>query len=394
MAKVFFHVDLDAFFASVEQLDHPEYRGKPVVIGAMPGHRGVVAACSYEARAFGIRSAMPISFAVRRCPSAVYLPVRMERYQEMSRRVMALLDSYTPEVIQISVDEASLDMTGTQRLLGPPCVAGRKLKDRVRADCGLTISVGIAPNRYLAKLASDAGKPDGLFEVEPGGEIAFLDRLPLRDLWGLGKKTLARLTELGIDTTTALRETPLDTLREMIGSSGGEFLYRIARGIDPGIYSQERRTHSISNEVTFEEDIREIEQIRMTVLDLSHQVMFRTKAEDARPKTVTVKIRYGDFTTTTAQTTLPRPVSTAEELNRHALELFSSRWTGEAVRLLGVGVSLTEGATEPLQSELFEDGTERRRRLEQAVFDIQVQGKSVVKASLLGRKPHHRPEPT
>jgi len=392
MAKVFFHVDLDAFFASVEQLDHPEYRGKPVVIGAMPGHRGVVAACSYEARAFGVRSAMPISFAVRRCPDAVYLPVRMERYQEMSRRVMALLDSYTPEVIQISIDEASLDMSGTQRLLGPPPAAGRKLKEHVRAECGLTISVGIAANRYLAKLASDAGKPDGLLEVEAGGELAFLDRLTLRDLWGLGKKTLARLTEMGIDTTTVLRETPLDTLREMVGSAGGDFLYRIVRGIDPGIYNQERRTHSISNEVTFEEDLREIEQIRMTVLDLSHQVMFRIKAEGARPKTVTVKIRYGDFTTTTAQTTLRRPVSTAEELNQHALDLFTSRWTGEAVRLLGVGVSLTEGDAEPLQSELFEDDTERRRRLEQAVFEIQVQGKPVVKASLLGRKPRQRPK--
>ncbi len=394
MAKVFFHVDLDAFFASVEQLDHPEYRGKPVIIGALPGHRGVVAASSYEARAFGVRSAMPISFAVRRCPNGIYLPVRMERYQEMSRRVMDLLDSYTPEVIQISVDEASLDMTGTQRLLGPPLVAGRKLKDSVRADCGLTISVGIAPNRYLAKLASDAEKPDGLFQIEAGSEIAFLDRLPLRDLWGIGKKTLARLTELGIDTTAALRDTPLDALREMIGSAGGDFLYKIVRGIDPGIYSQERRTHSISNEVTFEEDIREIEQIRMTVLDLSHQVMFRIKEEGARPKTVTVKIRYGDFTTTTAQTTLRRPLSTAEELNRHALELFTSRWTGEAVRLLGVGVSLTEGDAEPLQSELFEDGTERRRKLEQAVFDIQVQGRPVVKASLLGRKPRQRPKLT
>ncbi len=394
MEKVYFHVDLDAFFASVEQLDHPEYRGKPVIIGAVPGHRGVVAACSYEARAFGVRSAMPISFAVRRCPSAIYLPVRMGRYQEMSRRVMSLFDSYSPEVIQISIDEASLDMTGTQRLLGAPRATGFRLKEQVRSECGLTVSVGIAPNRYLAKLASEVDKPDGLFEVLAGSEIAFIDRLPLCSLWGLGKKTLARLAELGIDTTRGLRETPLETLQAMVGTAGGDYLHKVARGIDPGIYSQERRTHSISNEVTFEEDLREIDQLRTTILELSHQVMFRIKAEGVRPKTVTVKIRYGDFSTTTAQATLGRPITTIDELNLHALELFTARWNGGAVRLLGVGVSLAEGEAEPLQSELFEDSSERQRRIEQAVFEIQVQGKPVVKASLLGRKTRHPSEPS
>lgn len=385
MGSVFFHVDLDAFFASVEQLDHPEYRGKPVIIGALPGHRGVVAACSYEARAFGVRSAMPISFAVRRCPEAIYLPVRMDRYHELSREVMTLFDAFTPKVTQISVDEASLDMSGTQRLFGPPKEAGRALKERVRSETGLTVSVGIAPNRYLAKLASEADKPDGLFAIEPGEEIAFLNSRRLAELWGLGKKTLARLAEFGIETVAALRETPVDALREVVGAAGSEFLSKIVRGVDPGVYNQERRTHSISNEVTFEEDLHASEQMRTSILDLSHQVMFRILGEGARPRTVTVKIRYGDFTTTTAQTTLPKPLSSADELNLHAQRLFAERWTGEPIRLLGVGVSLVEGESEPEQSELFADDTERRRRLEQAVFAIQAEGKPVVKASLLGR---------
>jgi DNA polymerase-4 len=219
---------MDAFYASVEQRDNLKLVGKPVIIGASPGTRGVVSACSYEARVFGVHSAMPISEAVRKCPEGIFLPVRMGRYQEASSAVMEILSHYTPVMRQISVDEACLDMTGTERLFGPPLSAALRLKREVRDKTGLTLSIGIAPNRYLAKLASERDKPDGLWLVEEGKEVEFLDKMPLRSLWGVGKKTLARLTECNIITIKALRRYSLTVLRSMMGDGCGTFLSRHA----------------------------------------------------------------------------------------------------------------------------------------------------------------------
>lgn len=403
MKPVFFHVDLDAFFASVEQIDHPELAGKAVVIGAAPGHRGVVSACSYEARKYGVHSAMPISEAYRRCPHAAYLPVRMKRYHELSVKVIALFGSYTPDVRQISIDEASLDMTGTERLFGAPQKAARMIKARVRSETGLTISIGIAPNRYLAKLASEYDKPDGLFEVREGEEISFLDKLELRDLWGLGKKTLARLEELGVTSVPALRTISLETLQANMGKAGGSYLYTIIRGNDPGIYQPARRSHSISNESTFETDTDDPEQVKQTLLQLSHQVMFRMMEEGAAARTVFIKVRFADFRTTTVQRTLPGPPNSAEEIFRHASEMLSERWHGGPLRLLGVGLSasLEPVAEETHQGELFEerdraarnnekDGSEggaKRHRLEEAVLRMKRDGKQLTKASLLKKPP-------
>jgi DNA polymerase-4 len=395
---VYFHVDLDAFFASVEQTDNPDLRGKPVIIGAAPGHRGVVAACSYEARTFGVHSAMPISEAYRRCPQGVYLPVRMNRYHELSTKVMSLFGDFTPKVQQISVDEASLDMTGTERLLGPPETSARAIKERVRTETGLTISVGVAPNRYLAKLASEYKKPDGLYRVLEGAETAFLDTLELSDLWGLGKKTRARLQELGITSVRKLRSESLQDLRSKVGQGSGSYLYTIVRGRDPGIYSEERKTHSISNEHTFEHDTADSDKIRRTMLSLSHEVMFRMIDEEIRPKTVFIKVRFSDFRTTTVQRTLSRPPAAAEELFSYALELLNGRWRGEPLRLLGVGVSATSDTqrSDGYQGELFDDApgtigdkphpsTEKRRRLEETVFKMKRHGNQLTKASLLDR---------
>jgi len=396
--RIYFHVDLDAFFASVEQNDNPELRRKPVIIGAAPGHRGVVAACSYEARGYGVHSAMPISEAYRRCPNAVYLPVRMQRYHEMSTKVMSLFGAYTPSVQQLSIDEASLDMTGTERLLGLPLEVAKKLKARVRSETGLTISVGIAANRYLAKLASEYGKPDGLYQVAEGSEISFLDSLELHDLWGLGKKTLVRLEELGIDSVQELRRMSLERLQSSMGRAGGAYLYRIVRGEDPGVYRQSRKSHSISNETTFELDTDDIEEIRRTLLALSHQVMFRIIDEKVRPKTVFVKIRFADFRTTTAQRTLETPPVSAEEIYGYATEMLGKRWTGGPLRLLGVGVSTSlDDAEAPRQGELFEGlpdltpgspgsraaNDEKRRALEEAVYRMKRGGTPLTKASLL-----------
>jgi DNA polymerase-4 len=372
--SVFFHVDLDAFYASVEQLDSPEYRGKPVVVGARPGHRGVVSACSYEAREYGIHSAMPISEAYRRCPHAVFLPVRMQRYQEMSKQVMEIFAEYAPGIQQISVDEAFLDMTGTERLFGPPESVGRELKETVRQRLGLVISIGIGPSRYVAKLASAYSKPDGLYRVRPGEEADFLEKLPLEELWGLGSRTLTRLKQFRIETVSQLRELSLAQLRSRFGQRSGEYLYRIARGIDPGIYAGEAKSHTISNETTFEFDTNRREVVERTVLELSHSVMFRLLDAEARSSTVVIKVRDHQFHTMSAQKTLSASIVSAEQLHQVAMELLDKRWDGETpLRLVGVGLANVEqsGDDEAAQQTLFSDDLdEKRRRVEEAVLKL------------------------
>ena len=259
MKNVVFHADLDAFFASVEQLDDHSLRGKPVVVGAEPGHRGVVSACSYEARAFGIRSAMPISRAYKLCPNAAFLPVRMDRYHEMSTRVMRIFDDFTPDVRQISVDEAFLDMTGTSRLFGPPREAAALLKQRVHEELGLAVSVGIGKNRYVAKLASARSKPDGLLEIEDGQEETFLAALPLTSVWGIGDKTRERLFAVGLDSVERIHRLSPSALKSTMGEACGTFLYGAVRGMDPGIFSDEPKSRSMSCETTFEHDVADTE---------------------------------------------------------------------------------------------------------------------------------------
>lgn len=388
VSKYYFHVDLDAFYASVEQADTPEYAGKPVIIGALPGRRGVVAACSYEARKYGIHSAMPISHAFRLCPKGIYLPVRMDRYQEVSSRIMNILRNYTPDLRQISVDEASLDMTGTERLFGPPKETANKLKKEINAATGLTISVGIAPNRYLAKLASEKDKPDGLYEVQQGEEEAFIDTLALKDLWGLGEKMRERLSELNILTPRDIKKFPEQMLKDMIGKAAGSYLYKIVRGIDPGIYNENPKSRSISSEVTFERDSRDMEGIRHTLLDIAHQLMFRVMNLGYRAKTVELKIRYEDFTTVSCSRTLRHYISSAEEIYRIALQLLEKRLEpSRAVRLIGLGVASIEETPAPAQKELFEDDYDRKKKVEEAVYRIRKKGNTLMKASLLDKKP-------
>jgi len=391
--EVYFHVDLDAFYASVEQRDNPEYKGKPVIIGAKPGTRGVVSACSYEAREFGVHSAMPISRAFRRCPRGIYLPPRMERYSEISKIVMAILDSYSPEVQQISIDEAFINMTGTERLFGSPRKVAEKMKEEIRSKTGLTISIGIAPNKYCAKLASEFDKPDGLHEVTAGGETDFLNQLSLNDLWGIGKKTLERLAEYNIDSVIKLREFKIGVLKKLFGNAGGEYLYNAARGIDPGIFAEEPKSHSISSERTFPEDTRDKDTIFKTLLDLSHQVMFRLMSEKFKSKTITLKLRFADFATTTAQKSLRHNIHSAEEIYREGKSLLEKRWDRTAlIRLIGVGLSSLERASEPDQPELFEDDLNKRKKVEEAVLRIRRQHDSgaVVKASLLHKNKGER----
>ena len=386
MEQVFFHIDLDAFYAAVEQRENPEHRGKPVIIGALPGHRGVVSACSYEARKFGIHSAMPISQAYRLCRHGVYLVPRMKLYQEVSKQVMAVFREFSPTIHQISIDEATLDMTGTRRLLGEPEEVARRIKERVKEETELILSIGIAPNRYLAKLASEFDKPDGLYRVHPGKEEEFLDQLELRDLWGLGKKTLERMEELNILTVQGLRSFPEGLLQAMLGKAAGTYLYRVVRGTDPGIYSIEPKSHSISSEMTFGRDTRDREVMQRVLLELSHQIMFRAIGEDFKTKTIHLKVRFSNFSTTTVQTTLRHYVSSAEEIYDTALELLDKRWNGsDLIRLIGLGLTALENAAQPEQAELFDDPYDKKKKVEEAVFSYHKskKGGSIVKASLL-----------
>jgi len=388
-APVILHVDLDAFYASVERVDDPSLAGRCVVVGARPGHRGGVAAGAYEARRFGVRSAMPISQALRLCPQAAFLPVRMQRYLEVSEQVMAILADHSPDFQRVSIDEAFLDLSGTQRLFGPPQAAAARIKGRVLAQTGLTLSIGVAANRYVAKLASASCKPDGLRVIAPGEEEEFLESLPLERLWGVGPATRSRLLAAGIGTGAALKEYTLPALAQLMGEACGRYLYDAARGSDPGIASESPKRRSISSEVTFETDEEDHQVLARTLLELSEEVAFRMRRESLVAHTATLKLRRFDFLTRSAQRTVQRPIGSCDELYALATALLDSRWDGRTpLRLVGVGVSAAGGtgeAVREIQGELFEDPLGRRRRVEEPVSGLKQRIDTLrrTKASLL-----------
>lgn len=359
------HVDMDAFYASVEQRDHPEYRGLPVVVGAQPGRRGVVSTCSYEARVFGIRSAMPISDAYRRCPDAVYLRPDMPRYVEVSRQVLEVLADISPVIEQVSVDEAYLDITGLERLYGPPRSIGERVKERVRERTGLNCSVGIGPNRLIAKLASDYDKPDGLTIVDVNEVERFLDPMPVSNLRGVGPRNLKTMARLGIKTVQQLRALPLDQLNSYFGDSMGESLYRQARGVSSDRVGEQSGRQSLSKETTFNEDITDQEQLRATLRGLAAEVGRSLRQAGLKGNVVTLKLRLSGFETHTRQRRLSSPGNADATLFRVAWELFqSSAFVRRPVRLIGLGVSdWSDGAHTNL--DLFDavEDDERQERL-------------------------------
>jgi DNA polymerase-4 len=385
-AGIHFHADLDAFFASVEQHDDPRLAGKPVIVGARPGQRGVVSACSYEARACGVRSAMPVSQAVRLCPQGVFRPVRMSRYIEISNAVMRVLEESAPAFCQISIDEAFLDFTGTERLLGAPEEIARCLKNRIKTEFGLVISIGIACNRFLAKMASQFKKPDGLFRIMAGQEEAFLDRLRPGEIWGVGRKTAERLAELNLTTIAQIRSLAEGTLSSLFGKAGGAFLYHAVRGIDPGIFSTEAKSRSLSSETTFETDRRDAAGLKKVLLRLSHEVMFRLMAEGLKARTAVLKIRYDNFETSSVRTTLKHWILSAEELFAVAQALLHKKWNGKTpVRLLGLGLAHVEETRISVQPELFGREDEKKRKIEASILTLRTRYKDVnlTKARLL-----------
>lgn len=336
MARTIVHADLDAFFASVEQRDNPELRGRPVIVGGPPEARGVVAAASYEARRFGVRSAMPMSRALRLCPQAVRLSPRFERYAQVSRQVMAIFRSLTPLVEPLSLDEAFLDVTAQAEAYGGPEALARHLKERVRQETGLTVSIGVGSNKTVAKIASDLGKPDGLVVVPPGEEAAFLAPLPVRALWGVGPRTEALLAEAGIATVGELARADPEQLRRLLGSRAPLF-QAMARGIDERPVQVERERKSVGAETTFPRDLPDGPELRRALAELAAQVARRLRSQGVRARTVAIKLRYADFRTVTRQRALPLPVSEGDEIARAASALLEGVASpGDRFRLLGI----------------------------------------------------------
>lgn len=379
MGSVFFHIDLDAFFASVEILDNPEYRGKPLIIGT-PGPRHVASTCSYEARKYGVHSAMPMTEALRLCPNAICIPGRMHRYSEMSRRVMGIISSFAPGFLQVSVDEAFLDLTGMERIYPLPGKAARKLKDEIRKETGLTASIGVASSRFVAKLASDYRKPDGLTIVPRGKEEEFVSAVGLRKLWGIGDSTYQSLIRKGITTVEILRKYDENDLKHFFGESNGHYLYLVARGIDPGIYQGEAKSRSISAERTFYPDVFGYDALDSYLLEMSQEVMFRALDEKKVPRSVSIKLRYGDFTTISIQTTPVKPIYSSIDVYNISRELLRSKYNGSGVRLIGVALQSIYDGSDVEQQDFFSEKEEKERKLEKTIIELKKKGSKLVKA--------------
>jgi DNA polymerase-4 len=382
---------MDAFYASVEQRDRPELRGKPVIVGGLSG-RGVVCAASYEARPFGVHSAMPISQARRLCPQAVYLPVRMSHYVEISRQIREVMFAFTPLVEPLSLDEAFLDIHGCEDLFGPAPEIAHKLKTRIKSETGLTASVGVAPNKFLAKLASDHGKPDGLVVVNPDRVSEFLHPLPVGRIWGVGAKAEKRMHALGIDTIGQVARLPKQILIDHFGEMGGH-VWRLASGEDSRLVVPDRDAKSISSETTFAEDIQDRETLKMWLLDLTDHLASRLRHVEIKARTVELKIRSSDFQTRHRAQALPEATNLTDVLWQTAQEIFERGVTTDLfpVRLLGVGATrLTRNAAE--QRSLFDAGErERQQSLDQTIDAIRGQfgAAAVRRGSLVDRKKKH-----
>lgn len=365
--RTILHVDMDAFFASVEQRDRPELRGKPVLVGGT-GPRGVVAAASYEARAFGCRSAMPSAVARRLCPHAVFVKGSFAQYKEDSARVMAILDSYSPLVQPVSIDEAFVDVTGSAALFGGGEPIAEQIRRRVKTELLLTCSVGVAPNKFLAKLASDLNKPDGLAVITPETIRSTLDPLPVSRLWGVGPAAEKSLHRLGVRTIRDLHAMPLDVLRARFDDFG-EHLWNLARGLDDRPVHTDREAKSISHEHTFAQDLEDPDAVRAVLADEAEQVARRLRKHARFARTVTVKIRFGDFETVTRSATLEAATDRTDAVTNVARSLFD-QWARafRPVRLIGVGVSnLTESAG---QAGLFDAGDAEKKRAVDRAADL------------------------
>ena len=338
--RMIIHIDMDSFYASVEVREHPELAGQPVAVGGSASGRGVVAAANYAARKFGVRSAMPMATALRRCPQLVCLPVNMPLYVEVSKQIHAIFNRYTSEIEPLSLDEAFLDVRASRKLFGPAASIARQIKQAIQDECGLIASAGVAPNKFVAKIASDIDKPDGYVVVEAGDMQDFLDPLPISRIWGVGKVTEAKLHQLGFRTIHDLRVQPVETLVQRFGK-WGEHIHRLANGLDKREVVPDARAKSISAETTFAEDIDSEDALLANLMQLTEQVAARCRHQGFEGKTVNLKMRYHDFRTLTRSKTLAMPTNQTEQIWQTAKQLLlkQSRTQPDPLRLLGVGVS-------------------------------------------------------
>jgi DNA polymerase-4 len=369
---------MDAFFAAVEVLDDPKLAGKPVLVGG-EGPRGVVAAASYEARRFGCHSAQPMAVAKRNCPHAIVVRPRFYRYKEVSSKVFEIFESFTPLVEPLSIDEAFLDVTGCEALFGPADAIARAIKQRIRAETGLTASVGVAPNKFLAKLASDLHKPDGLVIIRPEDIDRVLPPLSIRKIWGIGPKTAARLEGMGIRLIRDLRNTDRNVLRHALGDDFEHYL-RLARGVDARHVTPDHQARSIGQEQTFGENLADPDAVRGVLLEQTEQVAARLRRHGMLARSVTVKIRFGDFETITRRTTLPQPTDVTADLWHAARDCFDKWAVGsfQPVRLIGMQAGQLSGQSDQL--ELFPDPrSQKLRNLDKAIDRINARfGKSAL----------------
>jgi DNA polymerase IV len=359
------HVDMDAFYASIEQRDNPRLRGKPVIVGGSPGKRGVVAAASYEARKFGLHAAMPLHQAVRLCPNGHYLPVRMTYYEKVSAQIMAILKEYSPLVESISLDEAFVDLSGTEKLFGPPEKTAKTIQDKIQQEVHLTASVGLASSKFMAKIASDLRKPNGFVVLKKEEEWTILKTLPISAVWGVGEKMGKSLKRFGIVTVGDLAAYPKEILIQNFGQVGDK-IYALSKGLDDRPVIPFVLPKSCGNECTFEKDQSDLTVVQAMLLTLCEKVGYRLRRQGLKGKVVTLKVRLADFFTFTHGRSLDCPTDQAGAIYETAMQLFQQiNLNGQAIRLIGVSVSnLT---LDDSQLWLFREKEEKSERLYKAV---------------------------
>ncbi len=382
---VILHVDMDAFYAAVELLDHPEYCGLPLIVGGeKSSRRGVVATCSYEARKFGVHSAMSIPRAVQLCPQGIFIPTRMERYQEVSRQIHGLFDEFSPVVEPLSVDEAFLDMTGCEHFYESLEDMGQRIKERIRSVTGVTASVGIAPNKFLAKLASDHNKPDGLLVLRPEDTDPFLLSLPVKKLWGVGQVAQRQLAQRGIYTIRDLRQRSQEWLEKEFGNFGIH-IFQLARGIDERKVEPAGQAKSIGQELTFDDDYADEDTIKGILSQLADKVGWRLRKHSLYTRTIVLKVRTPEFSTYTRSFTLKESVQDNDTLFNTAWRLYQE-FKGQPLRL--IGITAANLGREGQQLSLFDDNATGRKLSEvMDALNDRYESTALTKGrSLLGRR--------
>jgi len=346
------HIDMDAFYASVEQLDNPWLKGKCVIVGGT-SNRGVVSASSYEARRFGVRSAMPIFQARQKCPDGVFVPPRMERYKEVSKKIMAILREFSPQVEVVSIDEAYMDVSGSQRLHGDPETVAMNIKNEIKKKLGLACSVGVAPGKFLAKVASDMDKPDGLTIIQPQEVHQFVESLPVQKVPGVGKKTFLQLESMGIKTLGDVNKFPDKMLLDRLGKFGHR-LIELASGRDHSTVTPWSPHKSVSSERTLGEDTRDKKLLHKYLLKQSEEVARQLRKANFRARTITLKLKHADFKQFTRSKTISTPTRSSETIYQHAASLLDNYELTQKIRLIGVGTSGFKSAGQPVQLDLFD----------------------------------------